>query len=91
MIENIAQIRGLGTSAIAKQKITTDDKTKIAILLGWLESPRKLLKRGLQAEKERAEHLLLNILPKPIAEKLKQGQHTIADSFAEVTVWNLKV
>ena len=40
----------------------------------------------LHAEKERAEHLLLNILPKPIAEQLKAGQHTIADSFADVTV-----
>lgn len=40
----------------------------------------------LQAEKERSEHLILNILPMPIAEQLKLGQHTIADSFAEVSV-----
>src|ERR671933_139598 len=40
----------------------------------------------LQAEKERSEHLLLSILPQPIVEQLKQGQHTIADSFADVTV-----
>ena len=30
--------------------------------------------------------LLLNILPAPIAERLKQGEHMIADHFAEVTV-----
>ena len=40
----------------------------------------------LHTEKERSEQLLLSILPKPIIEQLKQGQHTIADSFAEVSV-----
>jgi adenylate cyclase len=40
----------------------------------------------LQLEQERSEQLLLNILPKPIADRLKQGQSIIADSFAEVTV-----
>jgi adenylate cyclase len=40
----------------------------------------------LQIEQEKSERLLLNILPKPIAERLKQEQSTVADSFAEVTV-----
>ena len=40
----------------------------------------------LQAEQEKSEKLLLNILPRAIAERLKQGNSTIADSFAEVTV-----
>ena len=40
----------------------------------------------LHAEKERSEQLLLNILPKPIVEQLKQGEHNIADSFAKATV-----
>jgi adenylate cyclase len=42
--------------------------------------------KQLQAEQEKSERLLLNILPKPIAERLKQGWNTIADSFSEVTV-----
>jgi len=42
--------------------------------------------RLLQAEQERAERLLLNILPKPIADLLKQERGVIADSAAEVTV-----
>jgi adenylate cyclase len=42
--------------------------------------------RQIQAEREKSERLLLNILPKPIADRLKQGQQTIADNFAEVTV-----
>ncbi|MBN1955919.1 MAG: GAF domain-containing protein [Anaerolineae bacterium] len=35
---------------------------------------------------ERSEQLLLNILPEPIAERLKKGERIIADSFAEATV-----
>jgi class 3 adenylate cyclase len=42
--------------------------------------------RQLQEEQEKSERLLLNILPQPIAERLKQERGTIADSFAEVTV-----
>src|SRR5439155_13998007 len=40
----------------------------------------------LQAEQDTSERLLLNILPGPVAERLKQGEKIIADSFAEVTV-----
>ena len=40
----------------------------------------------LQIEKEKSEQLLLSILPKPVAEQLKQNKSTIADSFAEATV-----
>lgn len=35
---------------------------------------------------EQSDRLLLNILPEAIAERLKQDEHTIADSFEEVTV-----
>ncbi len=42
--------------------------------------------KQLQAEQEKSERLLLNILPLPVAELLKQGHNTIADSFGEVTV-----
>jgi adenylate cyclase len=42
--------------------------------------------KAIQAERERADRLLLNILPAPIAEQLKQGREQIAESFADVTV-----
>jgi class 3 adenylate cyclase len=42
--------------------------------------------RLLQAEQERSEKLLLNILPGSIAERLKNSSQTIADGFADVTV-----
>ena len=40
----------------------------------------------LNSERDRAERLLLNVLPEAVANRLKLGQATIADSFAEVTV-----
>lgn len=42
--------------------------------------------RLLQIEQERSERLLLNILPGPVAERLKNSTQTIADGFADVTV-----
>ncbi|XZN92510.1 MAG: adenylate/guanylate cyclase domain-containing protein [Microcoleus sp.] len=40
----------------------------------------------LAEEQGKSERLLLNILPQAIAERLKQGEITIADSFPDVTV-----
>ncbi|HBY77598.1 MAG TPA: adenylate/guanylate cyclase domain-containing protein, partial [Cyanobacteria bacterium UBA11148] len=40
----------------------------------------------LRAEREKSERLLLNILPEPIAVRLKQQQTSIADGFAEATI-----
>jgi adenylate cyclase len=40
----------------------------------------------LQAEQEKSERLLLNILPGPIARRLKEQDTTIADGFSDVTV-----
>lgn len=42
--------------------------------------------RALARERERSERLLLNILPGPVAERLKAGEGTIADHADEVTV-----
>jgi len=47
-----------------------------------LESANGLLR----IEQERSERLLLNILPGPVAERLKHNNETIADGFADVTV-----
>ncbi len=40
----------------------------------------------LQEEQEKSERLLLNILPGPIAQRLKKQHSTIADGFSDVTV-----
>jgi adenylate cyclase len=46
----------------------------------------RLAHQLLSAEQERSERLLLNILPGPVAERLKQSSQPIADGFAEATV-----
>ncbi len=40
----------------------------------------------LRAEQEKSERLLLNILPEPIAQQLKEGRSNIANGFAEATI-----
>ncbi|MEG5170635.1 adenylate/guanylate cyclase domain-containing protein [Microcoleus sp. B3-D7] len=47
---------------------------------------RKQAEDALREEQEKSEKLLLNILPKAIAERLKKNETTIAEYFPEVTV-----
>jgi class 3 adenylate cyclase len=51
----------------------------------WHDQEQAYLKQ-LQVEREKSERLLLNVLPAPIADRLKQGEQVIADNFADVTV-----
>ena len=46
----------------------------------------KALFDQLKSEREKSERLLLNILPRPIAERMKQGEVNIADHYSDVTV-----
>jgi class 3 adenylate cyclase len=43
-------------------------------------------RRALDLERQRSERLLLNVLPAPIATRLKETEGVIADAFPEVTV-----
>jgi len=61
----------------------------VVVRLGEAVRTRRALDeehRLLLAEQERSERLLLNVLPAPIATRLKQGEELIADDFPEVTV-----
>ena len=49
-------------------------------------SDRVVAEKALRVEKNKSEKLLLNILPKPIAEQLKQFQGSLAQQFDEVTI-----
>ncbi|MFM7600334.1 MAG: adenylate/guanylate cyclase domain-containing protein, partial [Pseudanabaena sp.] len=49
-------------------------------------SERKHAEAIIQKEKDTSDHLLLNILPYAIADRLKQGEKIIADGFNEATV-----
>ena len=61
----------------------------VVMRLGEAVRTRRALDQAhalLLAEQERSESLLLNVLPAPIAARLKQGEQVIADDFPEVTV-----
>jgi guanylate cyclase len=56
------------------------------VTLGYFVEQRVRAHRALQAERERSERLLLNVLPQPIAELLKTGDGVIAEQYDAVSV-----
>ncbi|HAX80837.1 MAG TPA: hypothetical protein DCY88_34610 [Cyanobacteria bacterium UBA11372] len=70
----------------------TLEEENFASYLGYMTSlameasDRKKAQAALRLEQEKAERLLLNILPEAIAQRLKQQQGCIADSFESVSV-----
>ena len=74
--------------------VTTDDElgslthafNQMRAALQKSEAALKESYDALAIEHDRAENLLLNILPASIAERLKEREGIIADSFADVTV-----
>jgi adenylate cyclase len=56
------------------------------VMLGYFVEQRERARRALEAERERSERLLLNVLPGPIAERLKVGTGVIADHYDTVSV-----
>jgi len=68
------------------QKVLLNARVNASLEKKRLRDREQFYVKKLQEEQEKSEHLLLSILPKPIAERLKQGEEPIADSFAEVSV-----
>jgi len=67
----------------------TEEDMKMIKLVGEIIAiarARHAAEQALRLEQERSERLLLNILPEPIAVKLKQSQEHIAENFEEVTI-----
>ena len=56
------------------------------LMLGYFVHQRELAHAALEAERERSERLLLNVLPAPIADRLKRHQGVIAEQQDDVTV-----
>jgi class 3 adenylate cyclase len=64
--------------------------TVIGVFAGWnievYARRRFLARKGLEAEQARSERLLLNVLPEPIAKRLKTDPAPIADRFPEASI-----
>jgi guanylate cyclase len=60
--------------------------TTIYLLLRYFIGERERIQAELEVEQDRSERLLLNVLPAPIATRLKEGPDVIADHFDDVTV-----
>ncbi len=74
----------VGTTLTMRRLRQTSEELEMRVI--ERTSQLQLSNQQLQAEQEKSERLLLNILPGPIADKLKEGQCTIADGFAEATI-----
>jgi class 3 adenylate cyclase len=55
-------------------------------MLGYFVEQRERAHRALEAERERSERLLLNVLPEPIADRLKSEPGVIAEHYDAATV-----
>lgn len=60
--------------------------TETAILVARDISDRKQAEAALYLEKQKSEQLLLNILPQPIVEQLRNNPDVIAEQFNDVTI-----
>ena len=75
---NPTLLRARVTSSLEKKRLRDLDRLRLA----QLQAEKELL----EIEKDKSERLLLNILPKAIAERLKLGERTIANGHPIVTV-----
>jgi class 3 adenylate cyclase len=82
IIRSLASYLGIGLdNADAYRSLSKRNKD----LKSSLEKVRSL-NENLAVERQKSENLLLNILPGPIAERLKAGEEIIADSFEDASV-----
>jgi class 3 adenylate cyclase len=75
---NAVLLRARVFSSLEKKRLRDLDREHIALL----QHEKELL----NIEQMKTEKLMLNILPKPIAERLKKGEKNISGSYPEVTI-----
>ncbi|HAX80115.1 MAG TPA: histidine kinase [Cyanobacteria bacterium UBA11372] len=82
-------VKCIGTTNDLSMRVLStgaDELSTLSKTINWMLSALESSLKELKSEREKAEQLLLNILPQPIANRLKQEERTIADSFNEATV-----
>ena len=69
-------------------RAVTDDAGDILFFEGTVQdiTEQHRLEAELRQQRQQAERLLFNVLPYQIAQRLRRGAHTIAESFDEVSV-----
>lgn len=83
------EVRYIGDQKDLAQRVWVsgnDELSSLGKAINWMLTTLQESAKELQEEREKSEKLLLNILPFPIATRLKQDEQTIADSFSEATV-----
>jgi class 3 adenylate cyclase len=85
-----AMLSGLSVLALLGIAVVIDRlrQTSKDLELRVIERTAQLQKvnQNLTQEREKSERLLLNILPPSIAQRLKEGDNSIADGFSDVTI-----
>ena len=84
-----AEVETIGNQNNLALRVKESGEDEISALASSINSMLEQIEVGarqLAVEQEKAERLLLNILPEPIAEQLKHSQDAIAEHFDEVTI-----
>lgn len=86
LVQSVPTPSGLVADRILWLTLSTLVSLAAARVTSRLLRSRFRSRLALQEEQARTEQLLLNVLPTPIADRLKAGEESIADAFEEVSV-----
>ena len=83
------EVKNIGNRGDASLRVSpngNDELYSLASTINWMLEELEFSLKALKMEREKADNLLLNILPESIAQRLKKEPSTIAENFAEATV-----
>jgi len=84
-----SDVKKVGTDSDLSLRVNVNGKDELTNLGNAINEMLDIIEEGrkiIAEEQEKAEKLLLNILPEAIAHKLKQSHDSIAENFDEVTI-----
>lgn len=91
VFETVEEHQAIGGRKMYIQVVKTRLHDSHGVVIGvqgifWDITARKEAEAALAVEREKVQRLLLNVLPKGVAERLKAGETAIAETFPEATV-----